>query len=314
MTSIQIMYINTQSKFILTPLVRILQDGLNASKGLGTGIETYPLSDYVMQSIFLKMTGAQEQKLKCICWELATNDFAFRRDYLDNVKLHYGEFSEYKHKNKVYCQLICEIQKISRGFKVETFKWMEAKDSETENTLLSQHIENKIKAVVNKESKNKNLSEENIQKIAEGVRKECLDNREQTMIYALKEGMCKQVKKEMDSILSGTLIAKGFSRNFSHWRGKAETYFHEDFGTKELLGNELKQLYSDDVILHRHRLAHNLTSFQHNLPTLDTLSSQEYTTHNYFYRFFLLALIDEIFMRLYSEYIKSLEQSLQLKR
>lgn len=312
MTSIQIMYIKTQSKFILTPLVRILQDGLNASKGLGTGIETYPLSDYVMQSIFLKMTGAQEQKLKCICWDLATNDYAFRRDYLDNVKLHYGEFSEYKQKNKVYCQLIDEIQKIRPGFNIDTLKWIETKDSDTEHDLLNRHVENKIKAVVEKESKKGEIKEDVRVRIEEGVRKECLDNRSQTLIHALKEAMCLQVKKEIETTLSGTLFANGFPRNFSHWCGKAENYFHEDFGTKkELLCNGLKKLYTDDVIVHRHRLAHNLTSFQHNLPTLDTLASREYATHNYFYRFFLLALIDEIFMRLYSEYTKSLNESLQ---
>jgi hypothetical protein len=31
-----------------------------------------------MQSIFIKMTGFQEQKLKCIVWELATDDYEYR--------------------------------------------------------------------------------------------------------------------------------------------------------------------------------------------------------------------------------------------
>ena len=55
-------------KFILTPMSTILEEAIQASSGIGSGIETYPLCDYIMQSIFLKMTGYQEQKMKCIAW------------------------------------------------------------------------------------------------------------------------------------------------------------------------------------------------------------------------------------------------------
>lgn len=64
------------NKFILLPISEILKDVATASVGVGTGIETYPLCDYVMQSVFLKMTGSQEQKMKCICWELASAGLA----------------------------------------------------------------------------------------------------------------------------------------------------------------------------------------------------------------------------------------------
>ena len=70
------------TKFILTPVFEILKDCVNATKGIGTGIETYPLCDYIMQTTFLKMTGASEQKLKCILWEIATNDYTFRYEFL----------------------------------------------------------------------------------------------------------------------------------------------------------------------------------------------------------------------------------------
>ena len=66
---------NNHTEFILSPITGILKDVVSASTGIGSGIETYPLCDYIMQSVFLKMTGFQEQKMKCICWELATNDY-----------------------------------------------------------------------------------------------------------------------------------------------------------------------------------------------------------------------------------------------
>jgi hypothetical protein len=48
--------------FILSPITDILREVVSANAGIGNGIETYPLSEYILQSAFLKMTGFQEQK------------------------------------------------------------------------------------------------------------------------------------------------------------------------------------------------------------------------------------------------------------
>lgn len=106
---------NQHKKFILTPVSDILQEAISAMKHIGSGIETYPLSDYLMQSIFIKMTGAQEQKMKCIAWELATNDFDFRRDFMKEFNI---EFSAYKDKGKLYSKLIEQIKHVQKDFKV----------------------------------------------------------------------------------------------------------------------------------------------------------------------------------------------------
>lgn len=96
---------NNHNDFILTPITVTLKDVIYASAGIGNGIETYPLCDYIMQSVFLKMTGFQEQKMKCICWELATNDYEYRRVLLaDEDKL--GECSSFKAKNSIYKRLV----------------------------------------------------------------------------------------------------------------------------------------------------------------------------------------------------------------
>jgi hypothetical protein len=104
--------------FILSPTTAVLKDVVSASSGIGSGIETYPLYDYVMQSVFLKMTGFQEQKMKCVTWELATIDFDYRRALLDNDdKL--GECSRYDDKNKIYKRLVGQIQKYNPKFDIE---------------------------------------------------------------------------------------------------------------------------------------------------------------------------------------------------
>lgn len=97
------MHPNTHTDFILSPISKILKDSVLASAGIGAGIETFPLCDYVMQSIFIKMTGFQEQKLKCICWDAATIDFEYRYEFTKNPL---GECSSYREKNEIYRDLI----------------------------------------------------------------------------------------------------------------------------------------------------------------------------------------------------------------
>ncbi|WP_169999831.1 hypothetical protein [Campylobacter sp. RM9328] len=98
--------------FILTSMSVVLKETIIASSGIGAGVETYPLCDYIMQSTFLKMTGYQEQKMKCVIWEIATNDFEFRRDFLSN-KFQLGECSTYKAKNDIYKSLCKQIKDLN---------------------------------------------------------------------------------------------------------------------------------------------------------------------------------------------------------
>jgi len=105
------MYHSIHRDFIQTSIKEILIEGVNASRAIGNGIETQPLYTYIMPSLFLKMTGAQEQKLKCICWEIATHDYEYRRRLLENEdKL--GECSKYLAKNKIYTYLVKQIKSL----------------------------------------------------------------------------------------------------------------------------------------------------------------------------------------------------------
>lgn len=106
---------NIHKDFILSHVADTLRDAVSAIAGIGSGIETFPMCDYIMQSVFLKMTGFQEQKLKCICWELATVDFEYRYDYTTKPV---GERSSYKDKQSIYKDLVDQIKKRSPKFKI----------------------------------------------------------------------------------------------------------------------------------------------------------------------------------------------------
>ena len=77
------MYTDIHTEFIQTPIRHILEQGINASHSLTFGIESFPMSEYYLQSIFLRMTGAAEQKMKCILWQMATDDYQYRNKYLN---------------------------------------------------------------------------------------------------------------------------------------------------------------------------------------------------------------------------------------
>lgn len=120
------------TEFILSPITGILKTIVSASAGIGSGIETYPLCDYVMQSVFLKMTGFQEQKMKCICWDLATNDYGYRYDRYTKRPL--GECSSYDEKKVVYKDLIDQIKRHNHKFEV-------LNEIDKETVLLETHSE-----------------------------------------------------------------------------------------------------------------------------------------------------------------------------
>ena len=101
--------------FIKRPIAYCLQEAADACSNLGIGIENFSIIGYVMQTCFLNMTGANEQKMKCICWELATDDYELRYDWL---KAGVGEYSAYKDKNEVYERLMEQIRKENPVFEL----------------------------------------------------------------------------------------------------------------------------------------------------------------------------------------------------
>ncbi|MTB65227.1 hypothetical protein GGG87_09530 [Streptococcus sp. zg-86] len=90
--------------FINSSIEAVMLEGLSAIISIDTGIESYPLNDYLLKTIFLQMTGFQEQKFKCIVWEMATEDFEFRRDFLREYATQ--GFSTYESKKSIYQKLM----------------------------------------------------------------------------------------------------------------------------------------------------------------------------------------------------------------
>lgn len=84
------------------------------------------------------------------------------------------------------------------------------------------------------------------------------------------------------------------------------------FTNKSSLSNkefDLIEIYLEHLYKHRNRVAHNTFSYQQNLPTLNTLIQENYKYNNYFLYFFILILIDNIFIDLYKKYLEAVENN-----
>lgn len=246
------MYHNIHTDFILAPIQEVLAEGVNACRAVGDGIETQPLSEYVLSSLFLKATGAQEQKLKCICWEIATHDYDFRYQFMRG-DLQLGECSDYKSKNKICSYLQEQIMKLRK------------KESYTVEKNTKEDIITRAISDTEALFENTNISIWEAREFA--THKQSITNRlEYTQIFTPNN----------KSVVN-------------------------------LFESALQKDYNEIVYRHRNRLAHNTTSYQRDLPTLEALAAEEYSWHNYFYRYTLLILIDLIFIYLYNEYRNGLE-------
>lgn len=289
-----------QRQFILTPIVNILQDTVNACKGIGQGIETQSLGEYVLQTTFLKMTGAQEQKLKGICWEMATDDYDYRYQYL---KKNYGECSSYSDKSCVYRDLLAKLIKLDKGFSVA--KLFDDVDVMPKLDLV---IAQKVgEAQKNQErKKGRPLTDEEKEKMEAGMRK-----------YYTRNGLCEKeqeafsrrvlflnVQEMIDMIVGKSLVAQWEEHNYLNYMTQWKGFSKWSFATGDLLMcKELQEFYSTVVYEHRNKCAHNLLSLQKNLPTLKTLEEEEFVYDNYYFRFSVLVLLDEIFVRLFKAYL-----------
>ena len=311
------MYNNVHTEFILEPLYETLKKGINACSALTDGIENYPLGEYYMQSLFLRLTGAQEQKMKCICWELATNDYEYRQDYLRNKT--YGECSSYTDKNGIFHDIIECIQRIDHSFSI----WKIWNDIELDEKFIKGE---RLKWEMEINSKRDKEIERIIQARAKEGRP--MDEEDQEKLRINKksrpypendfyEHIAKEKRKKGigNYLTEFTNLVKGSS--FGLWAQKDVTNWVKlytrilqcsDFANKKnettnLLGGGLVKLYKSAVYDYRNKCAHNTTSYQRNLPTFDVLADNQYPKQSFFIRYSLLILMDWIFIRLYKYYL-----------
>ena len=99
--------------FIETPLYNVLLEGTSVINcNTSHGIETYPTFEYLLQSIFLRMTGFSEQKLRAIHWYFVNADLDLRYKTLKGgtESPKFGEYSNLKDKQKFYTSFMTIVK------------------------------------------------------------------------------------------------------------------------------------------------------------------------------------------------------------
>ena len=301
--------VNVHGDFILTPLFDIMADGMSAMNALGNGVEITPMIDYHIQSMFLKMTGAQEQKMKCICWDIASNDYKYRYDYLNARS--YGEHSDYKVKTSIYNDLLEVSTRADMNFSI-CHIWDDVELPEEERKKVQDNWTDATEAKIAKTIEDAGaITEEVKRRIRQRIESErAKDNSlyeletARRKVFFVDDLMCR-----CKTLFRSSCYYSSFQRQYDGFMSMQAELKNGKLlcVDKELLPSHLGDLYTKEVYNHRNRCAHNLTSYQMNLPGLNALASKTDADDNYFIRFWLIILVDEIFMRLYKYYIDNAE-------
>lgn len=307
------MFTEVHTDFILNPLMDVLADGVHACTSLPVGIENSALGEYFMQSLLLRLTGAQEQKLKCICWVMATNDYRYRYDLL-NVK-NYGECSEYKHKKGVYVDLCNLIQGFDSKFTpmdiLTDFPISEEREAEIRSKWEHEIDESRRKEaehiIAEKTKKGATLDQEDKDEILNNLLRKVYPEKEwrERLFKEKKVQFVKDIAERLVEVVEHSPLTVWSNREFRFFKEHWQDVVNEKqliLSANEFLGSGLQMFYRQLVFEQRNRIAHNTASYLKDVPTLDTLADKGYVYKNYFFRFAILLVIDEVFVRMYRRY------------
>lgn len=258
---------STHSEFILEPLSKMIGETSFIVKGIDNGMETYPLWDYLMQSLFIRLTGAQEQKLKCICWDISTINYEIRVELFGNNSKSLN-CSTLKDKNAV-------LQKLARTLRERDIE-IESKTDDLRDKAYREAFR-----VVDDFFIEMGLhgAYENNRIVGERLFKNwmhCPCAKFDKVFYSCSN--CSDGK----SCSVGVQVAKNLA------------------GVNKNIGENLIENLYESLYRHRNRCAHNLLSYQKNLPNLKALVRRISIYENYYTWFMLLVFIDELVMSLYS--------------
>ena len=249
--------------FILTPMSALLEEASVALLSIDIDISSYPMAEYFLKSLFLKMAGFQEQKLKCICWEMATVDYDYRYTAYSKGFSHH-ECSNYSDKCGVLRDIIGEILKKDSSFDACNSARLSELLLEVEDTIDDFYKSARLKGWLEHEY----------------------------LTYKQSFRMCPRCFNISNNKKKATLFVKECSRR------QQQECNHPICG---MIGSE--GVYTKVVYSFRNQCAHNTLSYQRNACSLAQMSDPCFVYKNYFVRFFMLLLIDEIFTRIYVKFL-----------
>jgi hypothetical protein len=256
----------------------------NAYEKSNNGITSYPLVEYLLSSVLLRLTGFMEQKLDTLQLILCDYNADLRYRLLrDHNKLS----SSYDAVVEIYSKFRCSINEIdTKNFYLIKNHYEKTIFSNKEqmqrayvkilNTFTNHPITNHIKR---KFDEYKKFEDYFIDSNAEYA---------STLQKLHDPSTPKEQKEELHAYLKK--LQKKSKANKKKSKAKNNINFVEIY---------------KKTILFRHLIAHNLTSVQADFPTITSMKSPDFQYENYFVRYMILLCVDEIFRDMY-QYYKSI--------
>lgn len=261
--------ISPHQDFITSSVTDVFREASAALSSIDDGMMMLKASDYILQTAFMKMTGFLEQKMKCICWEIASQSYEYRHGVFFKERI--CGFSSYGEKKAVLNDLIKELFRCNAGFEIDKPK--------KQDMIL--RVEDDIDSF---------------------CKVPCMHKIYLRQFVITKE-LLKKIKPE--DILSGA--TKGDITKVELFSGQVKGNV-QGIVTKNGKIN-LQYAYEEIVYKHRNRCAHNTICYQRNNPLIDVVSSADYPFHNYLVRFAILDLVDMIFIMVYNAWGKACQNS-----
>lgn len=261
--------VSPHQEFITSSVTDVFREASAALSSIDDGMMMLKASDYILQTAFMKMTGFLEQKMKCICWEIASQSYEYRHGVFFKERI--CGFSSYREKKAVLNDLIRELRRCNEGFEIDKPKKQE----------MILRMEDDM---------------DSFYKVP------CIPK-----IYARQCAITKELIKNIkpDDILPGA--NKGDITKTELFGGQVKGNGQGIITKNGRV--DLQYAYEEIVYKHRNRCAHNTICYQRNNPLIDVVSSADFPFHNYLVRFAILDLIDVIFIAVYNNWGKACQHS-----
>lgn len=240
-------------------------------------IANYPLIEYLLSSVLLRMTGFMEQKLDILQLTLCNQDEDFKYNLLrKSNKLS----SNYDEVSSIYKSFLSIIQAMEKELNVSDTKKYSDKLFKSSEYILNAHT--KLYNIL------KNSS------IISPIKRNFDDfvNLKKSMLD-LSEDIAK-LRKELDE--------KTLSKEEKKTKGIALSQLETQQGLCLSEQNYIS-IYKRTIDF-RHSIAHNITSIKRDLPNISFIKSENFQFENYFVRFMIILSIDEVIRDMYDYYKK----------
>lgn len=276
--------INNINKIILTDTkvyiseIIALTNNYNSPK-----INDHPINNYLMESAFLKMIGAIEQKLAHLKWYIGLYDFDTRREIVKDIDI---QPTNIKVLTKAYNIFMDKLSDLNCN-------WLNLNPKNIWNN--NEHQYKALREVIKLFRKSSIIHNTGSAYIL-FKKNNPLFFLKQLKRLEKKRKNQKNNQKQLNTKISD--MHKLYNASWIRVKGKGTELKN---CTDEKAAKFLEVCY-ENTMTYRHSIAHNIPSAKSNLTTIQDLSSEKKTYENYYFRFFIIIYIDLIIQDIFRQY------------